>query len=382
MLLVLQFLFLASITIVASRIPLQRLDLRASIGAPTITQAVQRTQEENSKPKHNGSQAGLQSGLSVLPTYRVDCFAPRGDTTLTVVNASDCEYIISEMILRLPYPMQEQTFGFNSSADIDLTDRRAWGYGECIITLDSPDHTDQDTFRPVDVGAVAQKILQRCVIGSKTALGGHSDIGSFASEFFVVVGGLEPASQSSTAVVSPNPNLLFPSIIPTDRVTTNDSETSSARSSGNRSDLMDSDSLFSDISCVKPGMPLAAGDINDKDCGTIAKRILQDPKILEPRPFTTEKPGGSQTPYRWNVGNCYIMVNTHTSISTTDSFSLLKVVYYALEVMQKCSLGGVAKIGRTSKFFISVTGVDPAPIQNTLRNILDSTKSGKELSIS
>ena len=326
------------------------------------------------------SLANLTANSRISPTYPIDCFY-QSEIELSVAIPSDCEFVINEMVLRLPNPMQEQTFGFNKSADLDLSspEDRRWYFKQCVVTLDSHDRTEQDTFRPVDVAFVAQRILDRCVVESKHALGGTAGIGSILKNFYVSLGGLPPLTRTSRARPSlPPSNVLKRSI---------SAEDTHTKSVGKRSsdllDLIDLKDFTLPFSCVKPGMPADAGKINVDDCVIAAKTMLHDPRILDQQLFTTEPTGGIHVPLIQQAKGCYLMVNTHAHLSSSETFSLLKAVYYASGVMRKCPLGGVAKLSGQSGFFVSVTSVDPAaPKESGLASLLNGTISSGLLATS
>lgn len=376
-------LLLAFITTAFSWAPTPHLVPRASIDASSNGPIDQPADERIARSSYNVSQANIANSLSVLPTYPVDCFGPESPFALHIAVAADCEFVINEMILRLPNPMQKQKFGFNDSADLNLhaPENRNWFHGGCVICLSSQDETEEDTFRPVDVAMVAQRIVQECVIGSKVALGGTASIGSILKDFYIVIGGLPPPPlSSSNDTLSLNPSVALHNIVPEGHITFKESDTRNlANRSRNPIDRISSGNLNPAISCVKPGMPAAAGDINVDDCSATARTILQDPQVLKPQLFTTEKTGGIHVPFLRKAGSCYLLVNTYAPYSTSDMFSLLKAVYYASEVMRKCSLGGVAKISRETGFFVSVTGVNPMPMEKGLANLLNSTTSSPGL---
>ena len=123
--------------------------------------------------------------------YPVDCFNPYM-SRLKPADVEDCQFIIDDIILRYPNPMSEQTFGFTSSADIDLSlpENERWIFGRCAIFIRNIDRTRTDTFRMVDVGFTAHRIMKKCIIGARYPVGGTCDVGSTEDNFYVGVGGV------------------------------------------------------------------------------------------------------------------------------------------------------------------------------------------------
>lgn len=367
-------LLLALITSATSWASTRHTIPRAGVDDSSAARNVQAARTGPTRPSLRLSPVNLTTGLRVLPTYPIDCFMP-SPYDLQIAIAADCEFVINEIILRLPNPMQEQSFGFDEFADIDLglRENRHWHHGQCVVTLDSQDQTQEDYFRPLDVAVAVQRIVQRCIVGTKDALGGTVNIGSILKDFHLIVGGLKPLPPSHTSLAPP------PGADP-ESVTLKNSEMGSLdRRSDDLFDLIYSSSVKLPIACVKPGMPAAAGTINIDDCAATAKTILSDPQVLTQRPFTTESTRGIHVPFVEHVGHCWFQVNTRAHYSSSDVFSLLKVVYFASEVMRTCQLGGVAKISGQSGFFVSVTGVDPGPRVDGLASLLNSTTFGLRL---
>ena len=129
--------------------------------------------------------------IKAPPEYPVDCFNPYL-ARLKPADVEDCQFIIDDIILRYPNPMSEQTFGFTSSADIDLSlpENERWVFGRCAIFIRNTDRTRTDTFRMVDVGITAHRIMTKCIIGARYPVGGTCDVGSTKDNFYVGVGGV------------------------------------------------------------------------------------------------------------------------------------------------------------------------------------------------
>ena len=163
-------------------------------------------------PRHGSSlsartqslvQAGSLSSLNLIvpsrnpagsieapPEYSANCFNPY-TVELKPADVEDCQVIIDQIILRYPNPMSEQTFGYTSSADIDLSlkQNERWVFGRCMIFIRNTDKTRTDTFRIVDIASTAHKIIKKCLIGAKYPVGGICDVGSSEENFYVGVGG-------------------------------------------------------------------------------------------------------------------------------------------------------------------------------------------------
>ena len=132
----------------------------------------------------------LSESVKTPPANRLfHCFRP-DSAKLKHADADDCEIVINDIILRYPDPMSPKTFGYRPSADIDLSlpQNEQWIYGSCTIFVRNVNKTRTDTFRMVDVAITAQKIVTECLVGAKYPLGGFSDIGSTAGNFFLGVG--------------------------------------------------------------------------------------------------------------------------------------------------------------------------------------------------
>ena len=350
----------------------------ADIDASSALRVDQGMRVEAAKPTFNLSLANITSDIRALPRYAIDCFEP-GQHTLYTAVAADCEDIINYIILALGNPMQEQTFGFDEHADVDLSteENRRWYHGQCVVTLSSLDKSQQDTFRPLDVAIEVQRVIQHCITGSKFALGGTTEMGSIMKDFFVIVGGLPPLPTHLTHTLPP--------IASPDR--SSSSKALNATSLDQRSISQSNSTGVGDlpllISCVKPGMPAAVGTLNITACTETARLILSDPRVMDQQLFTTELSGGVHVPFVQYAADCFFQVNTHAHYSSSASFSLLKAVYYASEVIRKCPLGGVAKLTHTGEggFFVSVTGLNPLPAEDGLQILFNNTYPGLDIDI-
>ena len=106
------------------------------------------------------------SGNDDNPTYAVHCFDTMS-VRLRRVATEDCELVVNHFIMTYPNLMTRQTFGYTSSADIDLSlpENEKWVHGCCVIFVKNRDRTLTDTFRMVDVAITAQRIITECVSG-------------------------------------------------------------------------------------------------------------------------------------------------------------------------------------------------------------------------
>ena len=129
--------------------------------------------------------------IKAPPEYPVECFNPYM-VRLKPADVEDCQFVIDDIILRYPNPMSEQTFGFTSSADIDLSlpENERWIFGRCAIFIRNLNRSRTDTFRMVDVGITAHRIMTKCIIGARYPVGGTCDVGSTEDNFYVGVGGV------------------------------------------------------------------------------------------------------------------------------------------------------------------------------------------------
>ncbi len=324
---------------------------------------------------------GLHSNISLKalttrfrppPLYPIECFDD-AVFVLEVAVAADCEIIINEIILRLNSPMEAQIFGFDETADIDLSleENYKWHHGQCIISVDSMYKEEEDKFRPVDVAIAAQRIIRRCVLGSKDAHGGHTDIGSLGKHFYVIVGGIEPPP---THTISGGARMSLPSRNITKRSDTKDIGITARSNSG--TDLIVTDSQNLPIVCIEPGMP-AAGNINRDDCSEAIKTILSYPDVLLPQSFTTEPTGGIHVPKVHQSDSCFLTINTNTALSKSSMFGYIKVAYYASEIIRRCSLGGVVRLTPGENgFYVSLTGVNTVSLETGPIGLFNSSSFG------
>lgn len=156
--------------------------------------------------------ANATSNSALHTDLGIDCF-PTGATFL-LVTEEDCNIVINDIILRLPNPFEEKTWGYTAAADVDLSDETngEWNYNTCKVIVRNLDRKQQDVFRIVDVALMAQSIIRKCVKGTKHPLGGHADIGRLDEDpFYMLVMGQEasnpsgPAGQTSTSILSGDP---------------------------------------------------------------------------------------------------------------------------------------------------------------------------------
>ena len=138
--------------------------------------------------------------------HPVRCFDPSFVHSLQPAIASDCNFIIDEIILRLPNVMREQSFGYTSAEDVNLSIREngQWIYNQCVIFVRAIGMEGEDVFRYVDVVLAAKRIIEECIERSKYARGGTTGVGRLVATFYVTVGGLTPDRGNGTILVSPS----------------------------------------------------------------------------------------------------------------------------------------------------------------------------------
>ena len=327
--------------------------------------------------------------LEAGESYPVHCFDPEFSHRIPPAILSDCDVIINDVIPRLPNPMLEQSFGYTDAEDINLSIRKngLWAYGQCVVFVKSLTMDDRDRFRYVDVASTAKRILDTCVEGSKYAKGGTAGIGTMKDHFYVSVGGLTPRTRGNGTVL----------IVASDEVVSSPSDprpSPTSLHSHSRTESAELDKRSDDITertltaielgpsvrCFRSGI-FTARKIDIQDCNNAAMAILQDPKIFVPQPFTTEPTGGIRMPLVYHNRSCYLMMDTSLDLSVSDSIPLLKVVYWALEIMLKCitgredGFGGASRLDGDKRIFVSVTSVDPTFMGKGLAKVTDENLS-------
>jgi hypothetical protein len=329
----------------------------------------------------------LNSNTRAPSQYPVLCFNPYS-TRLARAVVEDCEVIINEIILRYPNPMMPQTFGYTTNVDIDLSlpENQKWHYGHCAMFVRNLNQMRTDKFRIVDVAVTAHRIMKECVIDTKYEIGGTADVGTTEGDFYVCVGGIPEANavnETLLSLPSSGTNLTLP-VGPVEERFTPLEDGKEASTLSKRIDNVTrlDDTFAPPVACVKPVTAAAESRLIVSDCMAAAKIILTDPNVLTPASFTTEPNGGIHVPLVLQHGGCWLMVNTHSEFSASETFTLLKVVFFAAEVMRKCALGGVAKISKDRQgFFVSVTAIDPRPSGDELSNLLNGTDPSLRLGV-
>ena len=136
----------------------------------------------------------------------VRCFDPSFVHRLAPASVSDCNVIIDEIIPRLPDVMREQSFGYTSAEDVDLSIRGngQWIHDSCVVFVGTADKEGRDVFRYVDIAVQAERVIEQCVEVSKYARGGTVPIGEMDETFYVTVGGLGPLQGNGTILVLPS----------------------------------------------------------------------------------------------------------------------------------------------------------------------------------
>ena len=342
-----------------------------------------------SLPQENAISIVATEGLEAGESYPVHCFDPTPNPHVKPAIASDCSIVINEIILRLPEPMLVRSFGFTDAEDINVseTENNRWVYGQCVVFLMSIDKTSRDLFRFLDIALAAQRIMVKCVEGTKYAIGGTTDIGTIEDNFYVCIGGLaHPHAGNGTTLVLASDTVVSPQSDPMPAPTSAHSYIAAEsadlhkRSSNIPEALQATNGFAPMVRCFRPGMP-AARNIDMQDCYDAAKVLLSDPNILLPQVFTTEHTGGIRMPFIQRNQSCYLMMDAETGLSTSDLIPLLKMVYWALEIMLKCvsegaqRFGGVSTLDFYKSIFVSVTGVDPRSVADGPASLWDENTS-------
>lgn len=340
-------------------------------------------------PEKNAISNNATEGLEAGETYPVHCFNPTRSPSIQPAIASDCSFIINEIILRLPEPMIVRSFGFTDAEDINVSEpeNNHWVYGRCVVFLRNINKTSRDLFRFVDVAYAAQRILNECVEGTKYAPGGTTDIGTIEDNFYVCVGGLSHrhAGNGTTLVLASDTvvsRLSDPMPAPTSAHSyiSTVSVDLDKRSNDIPEVLQATDGFAPDVRCFQPGMT-GARNVDVQDCYDAARVLFKDSNLLLPQLFTTEPTGGIRMPFMQRNQSCYLMMDSGTGLSTSDSIPLLKMVYWALEITLKCvsgraqGLGGVSTLNEEKSIFVSVTGLDPRSERNGPASLWDENTS-------
>ena len=144
-----------------------------------------------------------KSNTLTSPACPIDCFNPYS-TRLIRTTFENCEFIINEIILRYPNPMEEQTWGYTDFVGFDLRqhDNKKWTYGNCAIFVRNTERIMVDRFRIVDVAAAAHRIVEECVKGTKYSLGGTTAVGTIEGNFYVGLGGLSSLEKSNSTALT------------------------------------------------------------------------------------------------------------------------------------------------------------------------------------
>ena len=359
------------------------------------------SRESLSSPEGDPLPIVLTEGLKAGDRYPVHCFDPTSMHRFKPAITSDCSFIVDEMILRLPDPMLEQTFGYTDDVDINLRKKEnsQFVYGQCVVFIRDMAKTDlRDRFRFLDVAYTAHRITEQCVEGSKYAVGGTADVGTTAGKFYVGVGGLGPSYLENGTFLELTPGTgvsspysAIPASLPRNRTgptsVYNYRDTRSVelgKRSSNATKLEQASGFVPTMGCITDGMAVAQ-KINIQDCTNAAVVLLSDPLIFTPQIFTTEPTGGIKMPFVQHNRSCYLMMDTSFVLSVSESITLLKMVYWASEIMLKCisgreqGFGGVSPLDVGKGIFVSVTGVDPRTVRNELASLSNQSISAMEL---
>ena len=336
----------------------------------------------------------VTEGFKAGERYPVRCLDPDepipGHHQLKLAVISDCSFIIFDMILRLPNPMLEQTFGFTDADDVNLSNERnaVWVYRSCAVYLTASDKTSRDRFRFVDVALAAQRTLDECVQEPEYTLGGFTDVGTVENKFYIGIGGLEQADVGNGTSLVLMSDTIVPATRPALKSSNTHRDTESTelhkRSSQTTEFSQATIQLAPPVRCLRSGMH-GARKIETQDCTKAAMVLLHDPKVLVPQLFTTEPTGGIRMPFVQHNASCYFMMDTNSDLSMTDAIPLLQIVYWALEIILKCvsgrdvGFGGVSKLDADKDIYVSVTGMDPRDIENGLASLWDEDALGVRL---
>lgn len=148
----------------------------------------------------------ISGGLEDDEARPVRCFDPSFVPILQPTSVADCNFIVDEIISRLPNVMREQSFGYTSAEDVNLSIKKngQWIHDQCVIFVGTADKKGRDHFRYVDVAVQTKRLIEQCVEVSKYARGGTAPVGRLEDTFFVTVGGLGPYRGNGTSLVLPS----------------------------------------------------------------------------------------------------------------------------------------------------------------------------------
>ena len=158
-------------------------------------------------PLQESSVSRIVTGrLGHIDAQPVRCFDPSFVRVLQPAVPSECNFIIDEIILRLPNLMREQSFGYTSAEDVDLSikENGQWIYKRCVVFVRTIDREGRDDFRYIDVAITAKRVIEASVDGTKYARGGTAGVGRIIDNFYVSVGGLSLPSGNGTILVLPS----------------------------------------------------------------------------------------------------------------------------------------------------------------------------------
>lgn len=137
--------------------------------------------------------------------HLVDCFNPYLPN-LKKAAVEDCQFVIEYIISSYGDPFLPRSFGYTPDVDIDLDEpeNKRWTLDRCAVFVKNLDRSRVDTFRMVDVAETANRILRKCVMGTKYPFGGTAGIGSAAggSRFYVALGGLSGIALMNGTILS------------------------------------------------------------------------------------------------------------------------------------------------------------------------------------
>ena len=139
--------------------------------------------------------------VAIAHEHPVNCFNPLF-VHLPPAVATDCSYIINQIILRLFDPTRSLTFGFTDDAEINLSKPhyQKWQHGQCMVAVKNHDMSQFDSFRLIDVATTARRVTIRCVVDAEAKIGGVADILRNERGFYVYVGGALSSRLASNGV--------------------------------------------------------------------------------------------------------------------------------------------------------------------------------------
>ena len=306
------------------------------------------------------------------PEHPVDCFDPTY-VILPRAAESDCNHIIQDIILRLPNVQEEQTFGFNPTANIHLPQDANWSYGQCAILVDNGDKSSIGTFRFLDVALTARRISDKCVVESETSIGGTAYVGEHVPGFYVAVGGANRGllGLEATTSVSKRGSSSYQGSKPLGRTL----------ALAERGSPSTTESLLASIKSTRTiGVPpqhsidcfdrtgIALKPAVAEDCNFVINQyLLRLPNPMQEQTFGYTDAADINLSImknrEWFHGKCVILIDNDDE-TQTDIFRPVDLAVTAQRINKKCvtdakePVGGTAFVGSYMKsFYVSVGGL-------------------------